>query len=93
MKFFRIPEEVLRNGFDVHVPDYELDYHYTFDSKCAGIQIHNNDLILNPFSKEPKINFHFVDGPFVEIKDSSSFFFSVEIVFNLLLIIVVALFN
>ena len=82
MKFFRIPEEVLRNGFDVHVPDYELDYHYTFDSKCAGIQIHNNDLILNPFSKEPKINFHFVDGPFVEIKDSPEGVFLVQFIDN-----------
>jgi len=80
MKFFRISEEMLNNGVDVYVPEYEINYHYNKDSKYADIRIQDHSLITNIFQKEPRISFSFIDGAFVEIKDSPGGNFLVQFI-------------
>lgn len=80
MKFFTIPDEMMNNGFEVYVPEYDIKYEYSKDSKYADINIHNKDLIFNLYEREPKFNIHFIDGPFVEIKNTPGGVFLVQFI-------------
>jgi len=80
MRFFSISEEMLADGFNVYVPEYDITYTYNKDSKYADVNIQDKKLITHLFSQDPHISFNFVDGPFVEIKNCPDGVFLVQFI-------------
>jgi autotransporter strand-loop-strand O-heptosyltransferase len=80
MKFYNIPKEILEKGFTVEVPEYEQIYEYNHRSKKANVEIRNRLIVKHLEEKDPTITFHFIDGPFIEIKDAGDKEFLVEFI-------------
>ena len=71
IQFIQVSNSLLEVGVDVEFPEYDIVNHYDISSKTANCVIKNKSLIvplkLSQVEHTPKINIHFVDGPFVEI--------------------------
>ncbi len=80
MRFFYVSEKMLEDGFTVYVPGYDITYEYSKESKYADIKIWNKELITHLFDTKPNISFNFIDGPFVEIKNSPNKTFLVQFI-------------
>lgn len=80
MLFYPITNEVLEKGFKVVLPDYNETFEYSNKSRKASIEITNKECIKHLEEKDPVITVHFVDGPFVEIKEAGDARFDVEFI-------------
>ena len=80
MIFYPINKKDLEKGFKVILPDYKETFEYNNKSKKARIKILNTNCIKRLGGKDPSINVHFVDGPFVEIKDAGDRRFDIDFI-------------
>jgi autotransporter strand-loop-strand O-heptosyltransferase len=88
-KHFAIPEKVLAAGLELAVPSFERKVYLSQSSSIGVSKFYDSSLQeipLESFAKEKtqerKINIHYVDGPFVEILDSTRGQYSVEFIDN-----------
>lgn len=80
MRFFSVNEKMMSDGFTVYIPEYDITYNYSKESKHADIKIFNRNLITDIFPIDPDISFNFIDGPFIEIKNSPGKIFLVQFI-------------
>jgi autotransporter strand-loop-strand O-heptosyltransferase len=80
MKFYRVSNDMLEKGFKVVISEYDQVYEYHKGSKKASVEIRIPQIINDFVANEPKITFHFVEGPFIEIKDAEGQEFFVEFI-------------
>ena len=83
MYFYPVSEEMLEDGFSVNVPEYDINYEYSKETKTADIKIRDRGLIISLASlelEEPEISLHFVEGPYVEIKNAPGRSFLVQFI-------------
>ena len=83
MCFYNITQEMLEEGFEVSIPEYEQNYKYDLRSKKAKLEIINPSVIKHldaDKKEEPHISFNFINGPFIEIKNAENQEFLVEFI-------------